>query len=247
MNDKYYEELINKIYKLIDNKKIQEAYEIIQEEMNQPYIPSKYFDVLQELQIAIKNLYSSQKELSKYQNMTKLEFLSHVYRDHHVNVDVLTLYLTKYMGAFDETDLSVFKQIFLDEKVKNNTKRFILGILKECELSFEFDILNSSTKQMNRVTNNSPTEPYEDPFYKSLFDEVSSIFIKEPSLNNVAYFVIQDIFDYYFLDNWTTDIKKLALNISKYILKSFGNEVDLSPDFESWIKVITQKDKKILH
>lgn len=238
--NEYYTSICKDILKLIQEQKYNNALVIIDSELEQPYIPTEYYQKL--IQIRDDTIFE-QKDVEyekKISNMSKLEIWNKIYDEKkHAFDDVyFNLLLTKYGEEFDKTDFSIIEKIFCDKKIDNVSKSILFNFLQSAKMDYEFNFYNNYLNQMFKLNPIIQTELNKQVII--LCKELEKHFAKNISKSEIAISLIQ-VLATKFVPNKihfnNSDIIKSVINITNSL---FGEEQiksnDITDILDNYIK-----------
>lgn len=240
--NKYYDKLIQHITEDWQNQKYQAAIDRIQEELDQPYIPYEYENILSDL------LYSYERELKMMhldehlKNLSANDMLVEINKNGKFNIFLFELFMQKYGEHLEKPQLAIL-QLWLQDKVILNTEKFfILDCLAEANVDQNFIFYNANTDDdvvLNPLTyrDNEALQPYDEAS-KLVNDQT----FKDPVVNNFANDVMSATAYYYFPSfpfSSTENLSNAVLNVISNSLNMLEvNPAQLSEDEKLVNKVI---------
>ena len=227
--NKYYDKLVENITLDWQNGKHQEAINRIQEELDQPYIPYEYEDVLSDL------LYSYERELKfktideNIKNLSANDMLVEINRGGKFNIFLFELFMQKYGEQLEKPQFAIFQLWLQDKNVLNTHKFFILDSLAELNISHDFIYYNANVDEdivLNTLTyrENELLKPYDEA--AKIINEQT---FKDPIISKFASDVLSATGYYYFPSFPFSSTQSLADAILNTISNSV-NMIDINPD-----------------
>lgn len=245
--DKYFHNAIDKINKWCANHKYRDAIEFIEQELNSSYIPLRFVQTLEQLYLDINKQSMIYDIKQKFNKMSKTEMLGNIYKQNKLDLNVLSFFLSKFLKEIDQYDLQFINKIFIDEKLSNNEKIFILSQLKIAQINYQFSFINNITNETFVINPLSNFEINYQPYYCDVTKQIENALMKEPSLILLAKDLLEIIFEHFFnRDPINYDTNTLATNITNYVKKHFDPSTQTDKSFELWITNI-MKNKKVIN
>ncbi len=238
--NEYYTSICKDILQLIQEQKYNEALAIIDAELEQPYIPTEYYQKL----IQIRDDTIFEKKEVEYENkinsMSKLEIWNKIYDEKkHVFDDVyFNLLLNKYGEEFDKTDFAIIEKIFSDKKLDNVSKSILLNFLQSSKIDYEFNFYNNYLNDFFKINPIIQTDLNKQVI--DLCKELEKHFAKNISKSEIAISLIQVLATKFVPNNIhfnKNDIINSVINITNSL---FGeeqiNKNDITDILDSYIK-----------
>lgn len=244
--NKYYDKLIENITLDWQNGKCDEALKRIEEELEQPYIPFEYEDILNDM------FYSYRRELKlktideNIRNLSANDMLVEINRSGKFNTFLFELFMQKYGEKLEKPQLAILQLWLQDKEMKNINKFFILDLLAESNVNHDFIFYNANVDDdivVNPLTYRTldVLKPYDETA-KIINEET----FKDPVLQNFALDVLSATGYHYFPTFPFTSSEDLANAILTCINNSINmvevNYDDLSDDEKRVEKVIRSFD-----
>ncbi len=231
----YYKEKIKEINLLIDQKKYQEALEIVSAEIAAPYIPKEYIDNFEQLYITLSERVNVEAIEKKYNSMEKSQLLIEAYNGKVLNVNVLSFFLAKFSSELDKLDFVVLEQMFANKSISNDLKIFALEQIKLCEINHTFQFYNNMTNKELTIESSSNFEIDQDMYYVYITKFLEKELFKEPSLMPLASYTLKLCYEYYFGSRPPYTKQELGENILMYIRSHFNDSIKPDKNFLAWI------------
>jgi hypothetical protein len=232
--DKYFEEIIEKISRLQKENNLDDALEILEQELHSSYIPLKYIQTLEQMYVDISNEQTIKNIKQKYNAMSKTEMLGNIYKNNKLDLNVLSYFLSKFYKEIDSYDLQYLNKIFLDKNISNNEKIFILNQLKIIETNYDFEYLNINTNDQFKINPISNFEIQNHTYYKDVLNILERELMKEPSLILLSKDLLQIIYEYFFNKKVSKfNSNELASNLINYVKKHFDDQIKINEEFKT--------------
>ncbi len=223
----YYQSIIDKVNKLIEEKQYDEAIFLLEDELNTPYIPIDFQTIMEDLLItanADKNYFSG---LNLVEKLNRKQLIEAIVSNNKLNTSALYLFFERYQNKIDEEELLIFENHFVNRKIDNEEKTSLFEAMAFQKINNNFRYYNNNLKEEFDI-NPIETKIFEQiPLYIETKDIINSLASKEPSLLNFCFNILLAIYKYYFPLIPNYDPKDLAHSICNYMLSTLqGKSVD---------------------
>lgn len=226
---KYYDELIKKISEDWQKNKHELAIQRLQEELDQPYIPYNYEELMSDM------LFSYQRELkflsidNKVKNMSMDEMIGQIFVNNKFNIFIFELFIQKYGTKIDEKYFPII-QLWLQSNVITNEDKFlILDSLAAEGIDKDFVFYNNNVDHEVVVNTLTYRESEYLKKYNLTLNKIDSIINKDQVVANFAKDVLECCANYYFPEFPFNSIDSFAESIINLINKFMNlEEVDIS-------------------
>ncbi len=222
----YYSDISLKLIELIKEEKYQEAIDIIDSELEQPYVPNSilvsFMKTKKELEIqAAESEYNAELE-----DMSKFEMWNKIYdeKKHKIDIVFLNLLIEKFGEEFDELDFAVINKIFKDKAIDNVDKSHLLMFLLSMDPQYKFTIYNNFTKKETQFIVSDIAQsfiPREETIKK-----IEDIFMKDPSKLEIAYNLLQLLSAQYIPESMPYSDDMIANSIASMVNSFFGESLE---------------------
>lgn len=194
----YYRDLSQKIITYIKDNKLKEAIELIEQEIESPYVPNSVLLMLTESRNELEWQLKQQEYEKAIKNMTPLQMWDKVYnaKTGFFDAAYFNVLLEKKDNILDKVDYEIINKILLDKKVANINKVVIAMSLNKLEIDHEFKVFNNcldkefSVNFKNTADLNLPSE--------ALVKKAEDVFMKEPSKFQLFLNLVQLLYAWYF-------------------------------------------------
>lgn len=221
----YYQEIIAKVKKLIEDKRFDEAIFILEDELEAPYVPVEFQAIMEELLMSAtvdKNYFQG---LSQIENFNQQQLLSSIFEKNTLNSSALLLYFERYHNILNDDDFCVFENIFVNRITENDDKILLFETLSFYKINYNFRFFNKHFKEEYQI-NPTTTLIFEQiDLYKNSKNLINELAIKEPSILNFCYNILLTIYKYYFPTIPDFDYKELASSIFNYMINTLQGEL----------------------
>ncbi len=243
--EQYYESIIEKANSLVEQKKLNEALAILEDELDTPYIPKEQEEILEDLANSIMAEMQYFNGLDKYEKMQKEELLEASFLKGNLDKMAFSLYCERYGENFSDEDKKMFEYYLSTKKMKNEDKVFlflklifhkvdnkVLYYNKMLDKEFLLDI--QKTKIYNQIE-----------LYVESEKIIEDLTIKEPSILKYCNSLLWSIYIYNFPQVPEYDAKNLAYSIFDYMMNSLtGSKTDSNNHIFEYIENIMNHFEK---
>ncbi|MBQ0035331.1 MAG: DUF3196 family protein [Firmicutes bacterium] len=207
----YYQDIINKITKLIENENFDEANKLIDEELNVPYVPKEYLDQLEQLQAQVKAVTFVYKSLTD-EDIEKYLFMDAEHQLIAVN-ELNKKNLREYIDLCNK---------YLSSNGFKNAKVLLVDSLINQEIGEDIKYIDSGMEYEFIPKYVMPIE-ISGGFKKAL-KLIDDEFMKEPSMNKLARDLLyKECLMALPVNYEESEAPILAKNIIDYIYKAFNS------------------------
>ncbi|MGL4951824.1 MAG: DUF3196 family protein [Mycoplasma sp.] len=183
----YYSKIFSEILHLYQNHKFEESLKILDEEINQPYVPSEYLSQMLDLKNDVEKTLGNESFKEKFQNMSKLQIWNEIYDEdkNKLNISYFELLIEKYNETLDEMDITIIQKIFLNKKISNYDKVLIIQLICDLKVEHTFEIYN---EYLDKISVFSPIEYLDTTLsqLKEISDAISQIYLQDPTKTEIA-------------------------------------------------------------
>lgn len=244
MNDinKYYENILNEVEKLIKENKYLEAIDLLEDELEAPYMPLDFIPKFEEKLIECQYEYNYNNPSNNFSKLTKDELKEMIRKNNESSNMAIYNFFDKFINDFSKADENFFLEILKDGKYPNDIKFNILTSLKINQINLDVEFFNSFTKKSYKLNSLEYKDIEEYPFFMEVKKEIEDQTAKEPWMLDLCYVSIFQYFISYYPEFQLedTDPKKFTLILMNVIKSSMeGTQIHddkISNDIFSAIK-----------
>jgi hypothetical protein len=230
--NKYYETILERIEKLIQEKKYDEAFEIVKQEIASPYISLEYIDRFERLYVDLNKIVLVNQIKNQYNNMSKMEMLGKIFDDKKFDINLFSFMLGKFHKDLESLDLEYINKIFKSKNISNSEKIFALQQMKLVNLVHAFDYFNNALNQTFSINLNDDFEYNKHPYFLQVKDQVNQVLLKNPSIATICNELLLLIYEHYFGSQPSYDTNILANKLSDYVQTYFEPEHKSDREFQ---------------
>lgn len=239
----YYKTILERVDELVENKKIEEAIMILQDELDTPYIPKefleKFEDKLSQLN-ADKNYFLGIKNFEKY---PREKLLKAIRNKNNVDQFALTLFMERFRNSITINEIDFIETLLVDPKVLNEEKVFIFKILKINKIFNSVKFYNSNLKEYYSVSVKNTLLFQESLLFRKAELILRELTFKEPTLYDISKMLLEDIFSYYFPSAPDCDAEVLSYDVFRYVMFSLqGGKIKSSKIVEVILEILRSKN-----
>jgi len=198
--EKYYLNVIEIILKLQMEKKYSEAVEIIQEELQAPYIPLEFEGKLSELLADVSFEINEENEGNKFLKFTREELLEKIKIYSEGSIYAVMIFFERFKADYKESEIKLLKNVLSLENVGNDLKIVILEQLKLNLFEGKCNFYSYSMKKNYEIDIQSQKFINEERIFIETFSRTSNLYYDEPMTNDLANNMIFAIYNHYFPD-----------------------------------------------
>ncbi|BAC44693.1 conserved hypothetical protein [Malacoplasma penetrans HF-2] len=221
----YYENILSKVDALVKDKKINEALEMVNDELDSPYIPSEFEEAFMTISYNLSAEINYLNESVKYESLNREELFNSILNGKTINSVALSIFLERYKDNIEVSELKIFDSFLSSKKIFDIDKQNLIIALKPLNLDYEFDYYNSFADQIFKINIKSVNVLLSSPYFVELNKLVEEFTYKEPSLQEFCYLIIFDLYVYYFPNHPDYQISDLAYAIFQYMLNSLQGNI----------------------
>ncbi|AGR41989.1 DUF3196 family protein [Spiroplasma diminutum] len=235
----YYEEIMDKINESINNNNFDEAFKIVLEELNAPYIPNDFEKQLEKIQSQLAEKLNFNEKNSANWNIDKvLEIMSK-----KLDQDVHLVAFDALRGLNARLIINEIKQYLKDDEIKPEYKTFLFMVLIEQAIDEEIIIkkinkeilLNPSKYNLNEAQ--EILKEIELKIEKAIYDSNPSLFTICQNIANTYFYYTFPIFEF----------EKYTLNdLSVAIILKAQDSLGLELNIEQELKIDFNKENTMI-
>lgn len=222
--DKYYESIIEKVNKLIEEKKLDEALDIIEDELSAPYIPRNHEEVLEDIAntiIADKHYFSGIKD---YTNLNRELLFSKIVENDKLDSMALLYFFERYSNEISHDEIKEFVNFFKIKNLSNQDKEMLFLTLKTQNIDTNVVYYNNQLKE-DFFINTIKTDTYKTiDLYIETEKLIYELTVKEPSLLQFCLNILNLIYFYNFPQIPSFNAKDLSFGIFNYMVFSLQGD-----------------------
>lgn len=224
--DDYFAKMSEDIIIYIKEEKYDEALDLINSELEQPYIPNDHYMNLINTKNELESMLNEKKYNSEIDSLTKLQVWDKIYNFEKETIDevYLNLFFVKFENEIDEVDFSIMQKIFLNKKLDNVQKTILISSLITNNVSHTFDYYNSYTKIETNIDFTNFDSKLGVEQSEILFKKLEDFFLKDPSKFQIAQALIQILLIQFFPNKINFLIEDIVSTIINIVKSLFGEE-----------------------
>lgn len=238
IND-YYQKLSKDLLTYIQNQEYEKALSIIDEELQQPYIPNEHYMNLINTKDEIEEKLQEITYNNEIESLSKLQVWDKIFDTKNNKIDIvfLNVFFAKFEKDIDAADFAIMQKILLDKKLPNSEKTILISTLIDNGIDHTFDYYNNYTKTTSsfntmQLQNNESTK-YADEIHVALEKE----FLKDPSRFQIANSLLQLLV----IEFFPSKIEFDKVLIEKTIINIVNSLFDQSEIIENDVSKILKK------
>lgn len=245
---KYYDELIKRISDDWQNNKHDMAIARLEEELEQPYIPYNYEELMSDMLFSYKREKKFLAIDEKVKNMSMDEMIGQIFVNNKFNIFIYELFIQKFGKEINEKYFPIIQLWLQSPNISNEDKFLILDSLAGEEIDKDFVFYNSNVDHDVVVNTLTYRESEYLKKYNLTLDKIEDIVNKDQVVGNFAKDVLECCANFYFPEFPFESIDSFASAIVNIIQKFMNlEEVDvntLSHDEKIVYKIIEYIEKQ---
>lgn len=240
--EKYYESILLKSYQLFEQGEYEKALEIIEDELDAPYIPLKQFNDLEDLANNIRQQIVLLNRNEDYEVMNQKQLFNKVFENDVLNQTALMMFFEKYKDVVTEEELLTLEDALASKKLTNNDKILIFSAFKNSDINRNVKIYNSFLKEEFYVNTIKTLNFFEFKSFKRIEKLINDMSSKEPSILNFCIAILEMIYIYNFPQEPNYDPELLALSLFEYMFSALnGSNKKTNREIFNYIDNIIKK------
>ncbi|MCF0217782.1 MAG: DUF3196 family protein [Malacoplasma sp.] len=244
----YYNRVIKKARKLMEESDFRQALNIIKDELETPYIPSTFLEELEKLALDLETEINYVKSASEFENVSRDQMIYKIIDQNGVlNTSAFLIFLGRYASDLTPEEIKKIEAILVSKKTSNIHKIYILENFRAHRLIYDFDFYNSQSKQSFRINTMDVNIFEESAYYNEINSLIDEFTYKEPSLQHFCQSLLTMIYLYCFPKTPEFEPKELSLGIFQYMVDSLqgGEGEKIKKEIYEFIKKVFNSDKEI--
>ncbi len=226
MNYGYYRAILEQVRDRCEKRDFRAALALLDEEAQTPYIPQAVERYCAAMAKLVRGLaHESADELLR--GMPKRELIDLAAREFPKHLHLFDYLAAKPEGFFEKADFDYFRFVFTSAQFSNELKFNVWLLLGEIAdfRGVPFDFFNANANETTRLSVGAPiVEDTLRPYYDRTYAAVSETLFKEPSLEEMANAVVDQILVFYFpaLPPPGIEPDRLGRALADYVRNSVG-------------------------
>lgn len=219
----YYASLTQKIIKHIQNNELDQAIELINNEIDSPYTPNSILIMLLETKEELEIQQKHQVYERDLQNCSDLQLWDKIYnpKKHLFDIALFNVFLERKDDVLDELDLSVLAKILLDKEINNIDKLAICFVLFNLKIDHLFKIYNQHSQKTYDI-NCSVLQDLNVP-NEQIIKGIQDVFLKDPSKQKMGMDLLNLLYGWYFPEKIPFNNQEIVNTIKNFIDNLFDD------------------------
>ncbi len=194
--DDYYQKLSQDLLTYIQAKEYQKVLDIIEDELQQPYIPQQHYINLLNTKDEVEMMLGESMYEDTINSLSKLQIWDKIYdtKNEKINLVFLNLFLSRFGEAFDDVDLSMMQKIFLDKKMPNTEKTILVSALVDLHIDHDFKYYNVYLKKTLSFNPLHLVDAEANAKSEQIYGALEKYYLKDPSKLQIAASLLQVLF-----------------------------------------------------
>lgn len=236
----YYKSILKKAEDLVKENKLNQALEIINDELESPYIPKEYLTEFTNFSYYLSAEINYLSKLKNFESLNREQLFDEIFTDKIcLNTTALSLFLDRYKDDLELDEIKIMEGFLASKKTDYISKQFLFTSLKNINFDKDVDYFNPLTNQLFSVNAKTTATFPDSKYFKDLRILIEELTYKEPSLEQFCSSILFNIYLYNFPNVPKFDCNELAFSIFQYMIYSLqGGEKKYK--YEKIIKHIEQ-------
>lgn len=234
--EQYYSNISQQTIALITEKKYEQAINILNEELNQPYIPYDIYEKLLQSKLDIEKMLLEDTYIKKFDSLTKREIWSQVYNENNNFIDIsyISILLEKYENEFDDYDVTMINDILNNKKINNVDKWLLIELISQLKLNYSFSMYNSFLDK--KISFNLETLQTSQDQLVIIAKELSNLLAKQPSELEIALQLLQALHTKFIPNEISFNNHDIINTLKNVVLALFNHEQLVTNDITKLLK-----------
>ena len=221
-----------KVKQLIKEEKLQEAYDLLKNELDTSFIPQPFCNdwerLLTELSLEIDESKHGKERKEIFKKLKRTDLLKNILNDNKtINFDFLDLYLYKFENIDDEQDTSIFQLIFNRKDIKQDQKMYLWVFLTQ-HSNHVYEFYNALIDKKETLTAKFLAQHLKET--SNLISIVNKKTSKDVSQNKLADEFVRIINYYYFPSTMQKELNISNNEIAEMIIEELNNDYSTNPE-----------------
>ncbi len=196
--EKFYKKTLEEINNLIEKNELEKAIDMIEDELEAPYIPIEYLEKFEELLLEIKFQKNYKEESTFLKKIDKNDFLKNFNNKNQISE--IIYFFEKFQNTFTEIEKNTIYNFLQDKNIENNKKILIAECLKKIDNNRDFTFYNSNLKKLFKLDMRNLNFIESIDFFIMANKMLNNLIYKEPTLIEISYTIIYSFYEYFFPD-----------------------------------------------
>lgn len=222
--DQYYSDISQQIIVLIKEKKYIQAINILNEELNQPYVPYDIYERLNQSKIDIERMQIEESYDKKFNLLTKREIWNQIYNEanHFIDISYISILLEKYEHEFNDYDVTMLNNILNNKHINNVDKWLLIELILQLKLDYPFSMYNSFLDK--KMSFNLETLTGGQQQLAMIAKELTNILAKQPSELEIALQLLQALYTKFIPNQISFNNHDIINTLKNVVLALFNHE-----------------------
>lgn len=237
IND-YYQKLSMDLLTYIQNEEYEKALSIIEDELQQPYIPNEHYINLLNTKDEIEEKIQENNYNNEIESLTKLQVWDKIFSSATNKIDLvyLNVFFAKFENQIDDVDFSIMQKILLDKNLANSEKTILISTLIDNNISHEFEYYNNYTKKTSKFRTDDLSNNESTIFANEIHNELEKHFLKDPSKFSIVNSLLQLLVIEFFPSKIIFDKNEIVKTIINIVNSLFSEEEMIDNEISKILK-----------
>lgn len=194
--EKFYNKIFEDIEILVEEKKINSAIEILEDELDAPYIPINFQEKFEEKLLELKFEKNYLNDEKKIEKISKIDFFE---KNEKKISDLDVIYFfKKFEKNLSENEIQMLIKKMESKDIYNSKKIIILENIKNLKINKTLYFWNNNTKKMHTLNLENILFIESIDFFIKTNEKLNNIMSKEPTIIELCYTIVYSFYEYFF-------------------------------------------------
>lgn len=240
--EQYYESVIEKAKKLVSENQLEQALDILNDELDAPYIPIEQQEKLEDFANQIIADLEYFDGIKNYEKMSRSELFEKVLENNKLDSAALSLFFERYQNDLRDDELDSLIDFLGSRRSKNDYKTLVFLWISNAQIDRNIRYYNNHLKEEFYI-NTLQTKTYNNiELYKETEKIINELALKEPSLLEFCLKILNLIYVYNFPQVPNFNPNELAFGIFNYMMFALqGSKSNKNIDIFNYINNIIKE------
>ncbi|MDE6562883.1 MAG: DUF3196 family protein [Malacoplasma sp.] len=145
----YYKSILKKAEDLVKENKLNHALEIINDELESPYIPKEYLTEFTNFSYYLSAEINYLSKLKNFESLNREQLFEEIFGEKIcLNTTALSLFLDRYKDDLELDEIKIMESFLASKKSDYISKQFLFSSLKNISFDKNVDYFNPLTNQL---------------------------------------------------------------------------------------------------
>lgn len=217
----YYKSILKKAESLASENKLSAALEIINDELESPYIPKEYLTEFTNFSYYLSAEINYLSKLKNFESLNREQLFDEIFTDKIcLNTTALSLFIDRYKDSLELDEIKIMESFLASKKTDYISKQFLFTTLKNINFNNFVDYFNPLTQELFNINVRNTYTFADSKYFKELKTLIEELTYKEPSLEQFCSSILFNIYLFNFPNEPKFDCNELAFSIFQYMIFS---------------------------